>query len=89
MTSASSISKPASSLGRQAGCVADGAVDVGDGAAGPADDVVVVVAHPRLVARHGAGRLDAPHQARVGQRAQDVVDRLVGHVAEILTNDVG
>ena len=38
----------------QAGRVADRAVDVGDGAAGPAHDVVVVVADPRLVARHAS-----------------------------------
>ena len=44
--------------------LADGAVDVGDRAAGPADDVVVVVADPRLVAGDRARRLDAPDQAR-------------------------
>src|SRR4051794_24363432 len=45
-------------LGGQAGCLADGAVDVGDGAAGAAHQVVVVVADPRLVAGDRAGRLD-------------------------------
>src|SRR5215469_8824471 len=58
--------------GRQAGGVADRAVDVGDGTARPADDVVVVVSDPRLVARHGARRLDPPHQARVSQHPQHV-----------------
>lgn len=47
----------------QARCLADGAVDVADDPAGPADDVVVVVADPRLVARDHAQRLDAPDQA--------------------------
>src|SRR5690606_1480731 len=56
----------------QAGCGPDRAVDVGDRAARPADDVVVVVTDPRLVASHRAGRLDAAHQPRHGKRAQDV-----------------
>src|SRR5215472_6190735 len=37
--------------GRQAGGVADRAVDIANGTARPADDVVVVVQDPRLVAR--------------------------------------
>ncbi len=53
----------------------------------PADEVVVVVADPRLVARHGARRLDPPHQTRGSQRAQHVVDGLVGHLTEILAHD--
>ena len=40
--------------------------------------MVVVVADPGLVAGGRAGRLDAPDQAGVGERAQHVVDRLVG-----------
>ena len=67
--------------------LADGAVDVGDRAARPADDVVVVVADPRLVARHRAGGLDAPHQPGGGQRAQHVVDGLVRDLAEIRAHD--
>ena len=47
--------------------VADGAVDVGDVAAGAAHDVVVVVADPRLVARDRAGRLDAAAPGRRGR----------------------
>ena len=70
-------------LGGQAGGGADGAVDVGDRAARPADHVVVVVADPGLVARHRARRLEAADQAHVGQRAQHVVDGLVGHVAGV------
>lgn len=73
--------------GCQAGDVADRAVDIGDGTARPADDVVVVVPDPRLVARNGARRLETPHQTRGSQRAQHVVDGLVGHLTEILTHD--
>src|ERR1700712_3983448 len=58
-------------------------VDVRDRPTGPAHDVVVVVPDPRLVPRRRAGGLDATQQARRGERAQDVVDRLVGHRAEI------
>ena len=85
MTSASSIEKPWSSDAVRQGAAPIGAVDVGDRSARPADHVVVVVAHPRLVARHRAGGLDAAHQAGVGQRAQDVVHGLVGDVGEIVT----
>ena len=87
MTSASSIAKPWSSDAVKQGAVADGAIDVGDDAARPAHDVVMVVADPRLVARHGARRVDAPHQARVGQRPQHVVHGLLGHLAEVLAHD--
>ena len=50
--------------GGQAGRGADGAVDVGDGAAGAAHHVVVVVADAQLVARGRAGRLDPAYDAR-------------------------
>src|SRR5664280_2584109 len=73
--------------GGQAGGGTDGAIDVGQETARPAHDVVVVVPDPRLVARHGARRLDAPHQARRSQRTQHVVHRLMGHLTEILTHD--
>ena len=50
------------------GAVADGAIDVGDGAARAADDMVVVVPDPRLVARHrvpagGCAAADPPPSA--------------------------
>jgi hypothetical protein len=48
--------------------------------------VVVVVPDARLVARDGPRWLDAPHQARCGERAQHVVDGLVGHLAEVCTD---
>jgi hypothetical protein len=41
----------------------------------PVHDVVVVVPDPRLVASHGARRLEAPHQTGGGgQRVQHVAD---------------
>jgi hypothetical protein len=49
--------------------------------------MVVVVTDPRLVAHYGAHRLETPHQTRSSQRAQHVVDRLVGDLAEVLTHD--
>src|SRR3954453_5119585 len=73
--------------GGQARRAADGAVDVGDHAARAAHDVVMVVADPRLVARHGAGRVDAPHQAGVSKCVEHVIDGLLGHVAELLAHD--
>lgn len=66
----------------------NGAVHVGDRAARPADEMVMVVADPCLVASHGSGRLDAPHEAGGRERAKDVVDGLVGHLAEIRTHDI-
>lgn len=44
--------------GRQTGCLANSTVDIGDNPARPADDVMVVVADPGLVARDGARGLD-------------------------------
>ena len=41
----------------------------------------MVVPDPSLVARRAAGRLDAAHQPRRGERVQRLVDRLQGHVA--------
>ena len=62
--------------GRQARGVADRAVDVDHPAAGSADEVVVVVADPVLVAGRRPGRLDAPEEALVGEDAEGVVHRL-------------
>ena len=67
----------------QAGRAADGAVDVGDRAARAAHQVVMVVADPRLVARYGARRVDAPDEAGAGQRLQPVVDGLLGDLTEV------
>jgi hypothetical protein len=57
---------------------ADGAVDVGRGAAGAADQVVVVVADARLVAHGLARRLDAAGERHAVQRLADVVGGLRG-----------
>src|SRR4051795_2731724 len=63
----SSVDLVAGTVGRRsAGGVADRAVDVGDGTARSADDVVMVVPDAGLVAGHGARRLEAPYQASGG-----------------------
>jgi len=67
----------------QARGLADCAVDVCDDPAGPADDMVVVIADPRLVAGDRARRLNAPQQTGVCQCSQDVVDGLPGHFGKI------
>lgn len=61
----------------EAGGGADGAVDIDHAAAAAADHVVMVVAHPVLETRRGAGRLDPPHEAGVHQRGKRVVDGLM------------
>ena len=82
------VDREAVVVGRgQARCGADCAVHVGDRTARPAHDVVVVVPHPGLVARHRARRLDAPQQTGGGQGAKHVVHGLMGHLAEILPDD--
>jgi hypothetical protein len=62
--------------GRQARGVADRTVDVDHPAAGSADEVVVVVTDPILVAGRRPGRLDAPEEALVGEGREGVVHRL-------------
>src|SRR4029079_33489 len=54
---------------------ADGAVHVDRAAAGAADQMMVVVADPRLVPRRRAGGLDTAEQTHVDQHADGVVDR--------------
>jgi hypothetical protein len=66
----------------EAGSLADGAVHVGDGPAAAANDVVVVVADPRLESGRATGRLDPPGQTGAGQRAEDVVHGLGGDRVE-------
>jgi GNAT superfamily N-acetyltransferase len=65
--------------------MADHAVDVYDLAAGTADQVVMVVPHSRLVSRQRAGRLDPPDETGIGEGAEYVVHRLVGHLRKLLT----
>ncbi len=62
--------------GLQAGPLPDCTIDVDRGATAAADEMVMVVVNPTLVASRGARRLDPPDEAFVGQGAQCVVDRL-------------
>src|ERR1700759_3571041 len=57
--------------------VANGAVDVGHGAAGATHEMVMVVADPQLIAGSRAGRLDPAYQSGDGESAEYVVHRLV------------
>ena len=59
------------------------AVDVHRVAASAADEVVVVVIDPVLVAGRRTCRLDTPDQAAIGQNAQGVVHRLTGDCADL------
>ena len=67
--------------GFQAGRLADGAVHVDREPAGAADEVMMVVADARLVARGPAGRLDAAREPGAVQRLADVVRGLDGDAA--------
>src|SRR6185312_15943749 len=79
------VDREAVVVGRgQAGRLADRAVDVSDGTARPAHDVVMVVADPSLEPGRAAGRLDAAHQSRVGERVQGVIHGLQGDMADAL-----
>src|SRR4029453_6606297 len=61
---------------RQARDVADRTVDVDHPAAGSADEVVMVVAGPILIAGRRARRLDPPEEALVGEGREGVVHGL-------------
>ena len=79
------VDREAVVVGRgQARRLADRAVDVGDGPARPADDVVVVVARPgpRSGRRSPDGWIRRTRPA-VGEGAQHVVHGLVGDLAEV------
>jgi alpha-beta hydrolase superfamily lysophospholipase len=60
----------------------DCAIHVSDVTAVAADDVVMVVPDTELEPGRRPGRLDAAHEARVGQGMKDVIDRLRGHRAQ-------
>jgi hypothetical protein len=61
---------------REARRVTDRAVDVDGAAAHATDQVVVVVARARLVARGRTGGLDAADEPLLGEDPERVVDRL-------------
>ena len=72
----------------QTGSRADRAVHIGGQTAAAADDVMVVVSHPRLIASRMAGRLDASDEAGLLQDVQVVVHGLGGERAEPLAGSV-
>ena len=63
--------------GLEARGMSDGAVDVDHAAAGAADEVVVVVADPVLIAGGRAGGLDPSQEARLDEGPEAVEDRLM------------
>ncbi len=67
----------------QARGVASSTVNVDHPAAGSADEVVVVITDPVLVAGRRPGRLDALEEALVGEDRQGVVHRLTGDGTDI------
>jgi hypothetical protein len=73
--------------GGQAGGTTHGAIDVCEGTARPADDVVVVVPDSRFVACHRARWLYAPYETCGSKHTKHVVDRLMGYVTVILAYD--
>lgn len=73
--------------GGQARRLPDRTIDVCDCPAAPTDNVMVVVADPRLVASDRTRRLDSPHQTHVGQGMQYVVHGLPGNFGQSGTHD--
>jgi hypothetical protein len=72
----------------QAGCRADGTVYISSQTAAAADDMVVVVSHPCLIASRMPGRLDASDEASRLQNVQIVVYGLSGECAESLARGI-
>ncbi len=75
--------------GGQARGVADRAVDIDHPAAGTADEVVVVVTDPILVACRRSGGLDASDEVLVSQNPKGVVDRLARDGADLGPHQLG
>src|SRR6516164_9624447 len=73
----------------QAGRLADRAVDVSDGTARPAHDVVVVVPDASLEPGLAAGRLDAAQESGRGERVQGVIYGLEGDMADAIAHPRG
>ena len=70
----------------QTGCGANDAVDINNGAATSADEMVMVVVDAVLKKGGGSFWLDALHQAFIDQEIECVVDRLTGNGANILAH---
>src|SRR5438477_10260971 len=84
------VDREAVVVGRgQAGRLADRAVDVGDDTAGPAHDVVMIVPDAPLEPGRGAGRLDAAHESRRGERVEGVIHSLEGDMADAIAHPGG
>ena len=84
------VDREAVVVGRgQAGRLADRAVDVSDGTARPAHDVVVVVPDPSLEPGRAAGRLDAADESRRGERVEGVIHGLQGDMADAIAHPGG
>lgn len=71
--------------GVEAGRLSDGAVDIDDLLAPPADEVVMVVAHPRFVERRSTGGFNAADDPDGHQGIEIVVDGLAGQRSEPLS----
>lgn len=65
----------------------DGTVDICDDAARPANSVMMIVAHPSLIAREGTGGLHAAQHTHFGQRVQHVVRGLTAHIGQASAHD--
>src|SRR5689334_25274515 len=84
------VDREAVVVGRgQAGRLADRAVDVSDDAARPSHDVVMIVPDTSLEPRRGAGRLDAAHEGRRGDRVEGVIHGLEGDMADAVAHAGG
>ena len=81
MTWASSIEKPWSSDAVRQGASPTAQLNVSDDAARPAHDVVMVVPDAPLEPGRAAGRLDAAHESRRGERVERVIHGLKGDMA--------
>ena len=77
----------------QAGGVADGAIDIGEVAAGAADHMVMVVAGTGFVSGGRAGGLYPAKKSGPGENRERVIDRLTrdraDSAANIVHNNVG
>lgn len=74
--------------GFEARAVAGGAIDIRSVPAFPANDVMVIIADPRLVAGGVSGGLDATDEAGFDQRVQVVIDGLGRECSKALSGNV-